>query len=266
MLKIKDSYIPGIGGSMTIRKEFDAWKKSHPDQHGPKAYQRFVMMKFLERVTQSEDFVFKGGNLLWFYIQTPRPTKDLDLSTITETDSDAVIAFLKSICVSEGGLTFSLLGHKVVSENGKIGLAVTIGHEDDQGARNKFGVDIVLGVPTDIQQIQINRQLINAASIENIIIDKLSACYQFRGGNTRAKDYDDLLRISEHASEVDKEKFLKLCKIRGVTIKELDYNWLPGDLSEAWADHVGYDKSKYLPRDIGEVFAIINDFIKYLIS
>ena len=51
---------------------------------GPQAFLRYVMLTYLDSLTRiSSDFVFKGGNLLWLYIDTPRATVDLDLATIS---------------------------------------------------------------------------------------------------------------------------------------------------------------------------------------
>ena len=67
----------------SLLSQFEKWKKEH-DQHGRMAFSRFIMLTFLDGLEKvSDDFIFKGGNLLWHYIQTPRATVDLDLSTIT---------------------------------------------------------------------------------------------------------------------------------------------------------------------------------------
>jgi hypothetical protein len=39
---------------------------------GASAFSRFVMMTFVDHLNQvTDEFVFKGGNLLWVYIRTP---------------------------------------------------------------------------------------------------------------------------------------------------------------------------------------------------
>jgi hypothetical protein len=67
-----------------VPKTFYAQAKSwmtKNQSHGSNAFLRFVMLVFVERLSQvSEDFIFKGGNLLWIYIKTPRPTVDVDAS------------------------------------------------------------------------------------------------------------------------------------------------------------------------------------------
>ena len=66
--------------SETIIGKARSWSKKQ-GLYGPGAFLRFIMMNFVERLNQvSEDLVFKGGNLLWIYIKTPRSTVDLDFS------------------------------------------------------------------------------------------------------------------------------------------------------------------------------------------
>lgn len=55
---------------------------------------RYVIFCFAENLNQvSDDFIFKGGNLLWAYIATPRATIDLDLATI---NADSHYKFARS--------------------------------------------------------------------------------------------------------------------------------------------------------------------------
>ena len=57
------------------------WAKEN-ELVGAQAFLRYVIFNFVEAVNSvSTDFVFKGGNLLWLYIKTPRSTVDLDFST-----------------------------------------------------------------------------------------------------------------------------------------------------------------------------------------
>lgn len=246
---------------MSFKKELDAWKKDN-NMHGPKAMDRFIMMNFLWRLTDvSKDFAFKGGNLLWFYIQTPRPTVDIDFITLVETDAEAVMERVRLACESkELGLSFSVISHKVIAENGKIGLGITIGYKTEEGANNKFGVDIVLGVPTDIQQIKIRGGTINAASMENIVVEKVMASQSFGAGNTRMKDYDDLLRISVVADTLDCKKLVILAKARNVRLN-FNYKWISENTTESWKRYIKSYKDHALPTELHDAFRQINDFL-----
>jgi len=50
------------------------WARKH-GLFGTQGFFRYVMFLFIETLAKvSNDFVFKGGNLLWMYIKTPRAT------------------------------------------------------------------------------------------------------------------------------------------------------------------------------------------------
>ena len=63
---------------------------------GHSSFSRFVMMTFVGRLNQiTDEFVFKGGNLLWVYIKTPRATIDLEMVTRTTNDHEVDLPRLK---------------------------------------------------------------------------------------------------------------------------------------------------------------------------
>lgn len=244
---------------MGIRREFNQWKQDN-NQHGRNAYSRFVMLKFLERLFEKTgDFVFKGGNLLWFYINTPRPTVDLDLSSAIEMDSAEALDRIQMACTAEKGLSFKLLKHQVVDKGEAVGIKLTIAFEDESGGANRFGVDVVLGIATDIKKVRIGSVDVNAASIENIIVDKVAACRQFGSGNTRAKDYDDLYRIVTTNPDIDTKLLSRLSRLRGVELK-MESHWIGDVVEDAWKNHLKIYKKKVLPADIAEVFTAVNEF------
>jgi len=58
---------------------------------GKQAFLRHVIFQFVEQLNAiSDDFIFKGGNLLWVYLHTPRTTIDLDLSTLRTNTHESV--------------------------------------------------------------------------------------------------------------------------------------------------------------------------------
>jgi hypothetical protein len=74
------------------------WSKEN-DLYGTQAFLRFVLFKFVESINSvSDDFVFKGGNLLWIYIKTPRATIDLDFVTLKKDTHGEVKATLIKAC------------------------------------------------------------------------------------------------------------------------------------------------------------------------
>ncbi len=168
--------------------------------NGPQAFLRYVMFHFVEKSSEtSDDFVFKGGNLLWVYIATPRATIDLDFVTLKSKSDKTVRSILEEACARSEDIKFKLARYKSIIQQNKTGANVVIEYQTDQGAKNQFELDIVFAIETDALEIfsPVNEEkTILSASIENIIADKLSACHRFAAGNTRMKDYDDLWRLS----------------------------------------------------------------------
>jgi hypothetical protein len=162
---------------------------------GAQAFFRYVILSFIESLNYvSDDFVFKGGNLLWVYIGTPRATIDLDLVTLKSNSHEMVRDALTAACAVRGDIRFSLISFKEVEQEGKSGCIATISYTTDQGATNRFDIDVVYAISTDSHEIASpvhEAQKIRAATVENIIADKLAACHRYRSGNTRMKDYDD---------------------------------------------------------------------------
>jgi len=79
--------------------------------HGPQAFLKFVILNFVECLNESSDeFIFKGGNLLWVYIHTPRQTVGLDLVTHNLNNSGKLQSLLKDACTlgKTKGIQFNL--------------------------------------------------------------------------------------------------------------------------------------------------------------
>jgi hypothetical protein len=215
------------------------------------------MLKFLDGLQDtSKDFVFKGGNLLWHYIKTPRETIDLDLVTISlKSHVDVKTAVTKSFEKHEN-IRFSVKEFKELDEVSEVGAAVIIYFATETGQKNQFSIDIVYALPTDFINIKstLDGESRKAASIENIVCDKISAAHQFKSGNTRMKDFDDLWRIAQADIFVDPKKLQKLFLERKITSK-LELDWVPF-LEDSWKRHA--KSYKDIPGDLGKVFNEIN--------
>ena len=94
--------------------------------HGPQAFLRYVIFTYVELLnTVSQDFIFKGGNLLWVYIKTPRATIDLDLSTLKEKSHNVVRSKLEEACSkAREGIDYSVVKFEEVEQRGNLGSAV----------------------------------------------------------------------------------------------------------------------------------------------
>jgi len=83
--------LPMLKREKTFYQKAKSWAAKQK-LFGQSAFSRFVMMTFVDRLNVvTDEFVFKGGNLLWVYIRTPRATIDVDLVTKTINDHDAVL-------------------------------------------------------------------------------------------------------------------------------------------------------------------------------
>jgi hypothetical protein len=229
---------------------------------GPQAFLKYVLFVYLDELNRvSDDFVFKDGNLLWIYLQTPRATVDLDLSTLEEADDSRVKAALSSVAKADG-ILFRLETFQQAKQGGKRAASATVLYETDSGATNKFSIDIVYAAPIDTADLDspvgLSRR-IRAASMENIIADKLLAAQRFKSGNTRMKDFDDLWRISQSRYAVDFKKLKRLLNERGIT-PGLGSDWISEPMRVAWKSH----RKQYndLPAGLEEVFAELNHWLQ----
>lgn len=227
--------------------------------NGPQAFLRYVMFHFVEKLSEtSDDFVFKGGNLLWVYIATPRATIDLDFVTLKSKSDETVRSILEEACARSEDIKFKLARYKSIIQQDKTGANVVIEYQTDQGAKNQFELDIVFAIETDTLEIfsPVNEdKTILSASIENIVADKLSACHRFAAGNTRVKDYDDLWRLSRSEIQVDAKMLISITRIRKIPLS-LDSHWIGTDLERMWKSH----RKRYqdLPDILEVVFEEVN--------
>lgn len=245
----------------TLLAEARSWASKH-GLHGPHAFLRFIMFLFVERLNKSsKNFVFKGGNLLWVYIKTPRSTVDLDFVTQgLDTDSQ-VKKDLEDTCLSSVNERVAFALKSFVPIPGK-GASVVIKYSTKEGQKNTIDLDVVYSIPTD--SVQIPSPLdgsiaIMAATMENIIVDKLSACHRFKSGNTRMKDYDDLWRIAKFQGSSVKPKTLRdLLDRRGVAAR-IDKQWVTAAMEANWSAHL--KRNSGLPTKITAAIDEINAWL-----
>jgi hypothetical protein len=110
---------------------------------GTQAFLRFVILRYIENLNQvSDDFVFKGGNLLWVYIATPRATIDLDLATLKSNSHERVKKLLSLAGENDPEIKYRITAFKEIEHEGKSGAAVTLEYSTSEGASNKFEIDV----------------------------------------------------------------------------------------------------------------------------
>jgi hypothetical protein len=245
-----------------IMGQMKAWAHKN-NQHGKRAFQKYMMLLYLEGLQKiNSDFVFKGGNLLWHYIQTPRETVDLDLATLTLNSHLEVRKILDQLANLFEEVVFTIKEFKEIKgEEGK-GATLIIEYKTLSGQKNQFTIDIIYSLPTDLKKVKstISKDVeYLSASIENIICDKVSTSYRFKGGNTRMKDFDDLWRLSQSKISVDTAKLKNLFEKKSLEI-ELKNEWISDILESEWERHT--KKYKDLPTNLEKVFEQINHWLK----
>jgi hypothetical protein len=233
--------------------------------HGPHAFLRFVMLVFVQRLNEgSTEFIFKGGNLLWLYIDTPRSTTDADFVTRTLKDHASVKSYLESVCSHhDESIQFSVIAFEPIEKKNSLGASVTIQYTTHTGQQNTFDLDIVYAIASDTTKINspIGAETdISVVTIENIIADKLSACHQFKSGNTRMKDFDDLWRISKF-----RDVTIEWSKLRSILISReiessLNSNWQNELMARSWQSHL--KRNQGLPEDLTLLMAEVNEWLK----
>ena len=232
---------------------------------GASAFSRFVMMTFVDHLNQvTDEFVFKGGNLLWVYIRTPRATVDLDLVTRTMNDHDVVQKALKTACnASTNQIDFSVQEFKPIETEGSKAAAVVMAYRTSEGQENKFDLDIVYAIPTSSTRIPSpldEAHDIAAVTMENIVADKLSASKRFGSGNTRMKDYDDLWRISKmDPSGVNGSDLKMILERRGIA-SQLDPAWVNANMLQNWSNHCR--RNRGLPEDLSQLMCEVNAWLR----
>ncbi|MCX6126356.1 MAG: nucleotidyl transferase AbiEii/AbiGii toxin family protein [Proteobacteria bacterium] len=233
--------------------------------HGPHAFLRFVMLAYVQRLNDvTDEFVFKGGNLLWLYIKTPRATVDVDFVTKSLANHGDVRKKLEEVCQKpDANIQFSIKSFRPIEQQGGLGAAVTIGYVTSEGQANTFDLDIVYAIPTSIANIKSPiraDESICVATMENIISDKISACHRFKSGNTRMKDFDDLWRISMfHPSPVNWALLKEILESRGI-VPSLNLSWQNPQMEKSWEAHVR--RNKGLPTDLSQLMDTVNDWLR----
>lgn len=248
-----------------FKKNFAKWK-TETGECGPRAMTRFVIMQFVEGLQSvaPDRYIFKGGNLLWHYIKTPRSTVDVDFATDIVLEIEQVLKDFSD--VQTNGCAFSVKTHNAVKSDEKLGLAVQMEFMTEEGSTNPFGIDVVFAVKTHSKRIKLANTQVTAACLENIIVDKVAACHRFAGGNTRMKDFDDLYRIAKANQNVDAKLIQKIATERDIELS-LDPKWINKQMKEAWEEYTQkkvYKDASDLPTDIMQLIDTTNEFLLYV--
>ena len=181
--------------------------------------------QFLYRLSLSpyaDRFIFKGGSLLTYLIESDRKTKDLDFS-ITEMKSRMknavkIVRSVTGITVDDGITWKSVEGYPLPHpEMDYPGMRIT-SHFLLGKMRGVVRMDLAIGDVVEPVTMSMERMSYKGKPIfgspfpllvyppETIFAEKLQTVIRKRGQNTRMKDYYDLFKLIEHGLDVKKVK------------------------------------------------------------
>lgn len=248
---------------------------------------RFGAEQFLERLSQSafaQKFVFKGGSLLAYLIDTDRKTKDLDF-TIKHLSNqvDEVAAIIKSVletrvddCLEWGEIEGSPLTHPDMDYPGvRIICHFLLGK-----MRGRLQMDMAIGEVDEATRIPLKRIRYKNAPLmgpdfsilsyprELIFAEKLQIAVAKKEDNTRMRDFYDLFKLLNHGLD---DILLKTCLTSVFTKRETPL------LSEFKLDDQGFSKlQKYwqayitkaklvdAPQEVVAIISMVNTRLKKL--
>lgn len=191
---------------------------------------------------------------------------DLDFVTRTLASHNEVRKTIETVCVrcSEDSVFFSLKNF-VPLENGAA--SIIIAYDTQEGQSNTFTLDVVYSVPTLVKEISspvTGSHEIVAATLENIVVDKISVLRCFGGGNTRMKDFDDLWRISKVVpNSLDWNGLRALLRER-VLEGALNPGWVNPQMERIWLAH--RRRNPGILDNLFDVIKEINDWLNKVLS
>lgn len=260
------------------------------DRKFNQVWRDLILERFLIRLARSsynDQFIFKGGLLLSYYIKLGRETKDMDLQT-TQLDMDIskMEKALREICQVKfnDGFLYTFFGIKELNME----------HMDDPGYR--VNLDLTFGTMKDRVQVDIavgdtlepkqeSLQLyqykgkpifegavsLKVYPMETICVEKLDSIIRRREVNSRMKDYHDLILLSREKDIFDFTKFKKnvseFFKNKNIT-KPFPIKFSNNELEKLqilWTNHRSglYEIADHLklPAHIKDVIKEINNWL-----
>ena len=260
---------------MSLRREFEKWKKDN-QQSGTLAWARFAMFDFILCTNQvSKEFILKGGHLLWKRIRIQRGTTDLDYA-MREARSD-IAEDLRAACSQSSKFEFVMESLKKGTINTRAGFTAVICFREKERSQedkrytpegrligySKFTIDIGFDPDVDSEEMMIDGEPIHVASIVNIFLDKLDACTRRGSENTRIKDFDDLVRIIRSDEKVDRKHLVRLAGLRGIPLK-VDTDIADPGFRKVWSRYHEIEYrggSEVFPEEPLQAIEIINEYL-----
>lgn len=241
--------------------------------------------QFLFRLSRSpyaDRFIFKGGFLLAYLIDSERKTKDLDFS-ITQMDLqvDPVIQMVQEILAIpiEDGIQWNTvegktLEHREMEFPGvRLMCRFLLGKMKGYLRMDLARGDVVQSIRKPLKRIRYKDEPLMGEDfsllvypLESIFAEKLQIAFKKGGQNTRMKDYYDLLKITEQSLDHDTlKKTIRetFANRRSEVLHSLQFeeNALL-HLQTYWEHFMKRDNPPKAPPKIAEVIAKINEFLR----
>lgn len=249
---------------------------------------RFGAEQFLARLSQSEvagQFVFKGGSLLMYLIETNRKTRDIDFSINRLSNQvDNLIAVIQNILEVDlddgivwGKPVGEALNHPDMQESG----ARIMSHFSLDRMRGQIQMDLALGDIVDPVYLMLPRLQYKGIPLhgdnfsiltyppESIFAEKLHIAVAKKEINSRMKDYYDLLKLSQISMDQ-----LKLRNCLEATFINRDTQIIDvisfdapsiEAIQQRWSSFLAKEKLRDAPNNISDVIEIINKVLKTVI-
>lgn len=252
-------------------------------------WKQFLLERFLARLaasTHSSKFIFKGGFLLSYIIDIGRETADLDflLTRMKAEEKELQKVFEQIITIySSDGFDFAFesiefLNQPHMNYHGyRVILNTTFANTKD-----KVQVDIGVGDVVDPLTFEIplikyrgrplfeNTISILVYPVETIFSEKLETILSRGAGNSRMKDYHDLILMIRNERVVDadklKEAMTNTFSHRGTTLKPIQFEDIAlKDIQKLWTAHLrdigDYAQELNLPKNISLVIDEVNKYV-----
>lgn len=248
---------------------------------------RFGAEQFLFRLSQSSyanRFIFKGGFLLAYLIDSERKTKDLDFSiTEMELQVDDVIAIVKEILaipiddgIEWGAVEGKILEHPEMESPGvRLICRFLLGKMKGNVRMDLARGDVVKAIKHPLKRIRYNDEPLMGGDfslmvypLETVFAEKLHIVFKKGAQNTRMKDYYDLMKLTEQSlSKATLRKSIqKTFQNRNEEVKthiHFDDSEIER-LQTYWGHFLKRDNPPEAPKTIDEVIATVNDYLRKL--
>ena len=252
-------------------------------------WKQFIVERFLTRLAaspHSSKFIFKGGFLLSYIIEIGRETTDLDFlltrMNAETTELQEIIGQIITIHSSDG-FTFAFESIELLNQHHMKypGYRIIL---NTRVANMKDKIQIDIGVGESVDPLILEIPLIkyrgkpffeNAVSlyvypVETIFSEKLETILSKGPGNSRMKDYHDLILLIRSEGLVDRDKLKEALTItfshRGTTLMPIQFeDTALIAIQRLWAAHLrnigNYAQELNLPNDISSVIDEVNKYI-----